>query len=140
MNPVRFLKDFRLIMFLVLNNHEEDKLAISAWVNNKLVQRNYIVKKNNDFLLCLEKFLSSQKSTLKDLVGLGVVMGVGRFTATRLLVTMVNTLSYSLKIPVLKLDNNFDIQVATAEAKQAKAGEYILPIYSSEPHINSKSK
>ncbi len=127
-------------MFLVFNNHEEDKLAISAWVDNKFVQRNYIVKKNNDFLLCLEKFLSSQKFTLKDLTGLGVVMGVGRFTATRLLVTMANTLAYSLKIPILKLDNNFDMQTALKQIKQAKTGEYILPIYSSEPHINSKSK
>lgn len=127
-------------MFVALNNYEEDKLVISAWVNNKLVQRNYIVKKNNDFLLSLEKFLSSQKATLNDLVGLGVVMGVGRFTATRLLVTMVNTLSYSLIIPVLRLENNFDIQVAFAKGGQAKVGEYILPIYSSEPHIYSKSK
>ena len=140
MNPVRFLKDFRLTMFLVLNNYEEDKLAISAWVDNKLVQRNYVVKKNNDFLLCLEKFLSSQKSTLKDLTGLGVVMGVGRFTATRLLVTMSNTLVYSLKIPVLRLDYDFDMQLALKQIKQVKAGEYILPVYSSEPHINSKSK
>lgn len=127
-------------MFLFLNNHEEDKLAVSAWMNNKLVQRNYAVKKNNDFLLCLEKFLSSQKLTLKDLAGLGVVMGVGRFTATRLLVTMANALAYSLKIPVSRLDHNFDAQSALAQVKQAKTGKYILPVYSSEPHINSKSK
>ncbi len=127
-------------MFLVLNNYQEDKLVINAWVNNKLVHRNYVIKKNNDFLLCLEKFLASNKATLKDLVGLGVVMGVGRFTATRLLVTMTNALSYSLKIPVLRLDNDFDIETAFTMAKQAKAGEYILPVYSSEPHIYSKSK
>ena len=127
-------------MFLVLDNYEEDKLAISAWVDNKLVQRNYVVKKNNDFLLCLEKFLSGKKSNLKDLSGLGVVMGVGRFTATRLLVTMVNTLAYSLKIPALRLEHNFDMESALEQIKQVKIGEYILPVYSSEPHINSKSK
>ncbi len=127
-------------MFLALNNYEEDKLSISAWMDNKLVQRNYVVKKNNDFLLCLEKFLSGKKTTLKDLTALGVVMGVGRFTATRLLVTMANTLAYSLKIPVLRLEHDFDMQSALAQVKNLKVGEYILPIYSSEPHINSKSK
>lgn len=127
-------------MFLVLNNYEEDKLSISAWMDNKLVQRNYFVKKNNDFLLCLEKFLSGKKTTLKDLTALGVVMGVGRFTATRLLVTMANTLAYSLKIRVLRLEHDFDMQSALAQVKNLKVGEYILPIYSSEPHINSKSK
>ncbi len=127
-------------MFLALNNYEEDKLSISAWMDNKLVQRNYVVKKNNDFLLCLEKFLSGKKFTVKDLTALGVVMGVGRFTATRLLVTMANTLAYSLKIPVLRLEHDFDMQSALAQVKNLKVGEYILPIYSSEPHINSKSK
>jgi tRNA A37 threonylcarbamoyladenosine modification protein TsaB len=127
-------------MFLFLNNREEGELVISAWMNNKIVQRNYAVKKNNDFLLCLENFLSSQKSILKDLNGLGVVMGVGRFTATRLLVTMANALAYSLKIPVLRLDHNFDMQTALAQIKKVKIGEYILPVYSSEPHINFKSK
>ena len=122
-------------MFLIIDNTEEDKVILSFWLNNKFVQRTYVTNKNKDALVCLEKLLSNLKLTLKDMRYLGVVVGVGRFTASRLAVTAVNTLAYSLKIPVVALPKNFDQTAAFKLAKSATAGKYVTPAYSGEAHV-----
>jgi len=122
-------------MFLIIDNTEEDKVILSFWLNNKFVQRTYVTNKNKDALVCLEKLLSNLKLTLKDMRYLGVVVGVGRFTASRLAVTAVNTLAYSLKIPVVALPKNFDQTAAFKLAKSAMPGKYVTPAYSGEAHV-----
>lgn len=124
-------------MWLILDNREEGNLQVSGWMNNKLVQSIYSIKENNDFLLAVERFLSEHTLTVDDLKGLGVYVGMGRFTASRLLVTLANSLAYSLQIPVLRLEPQIEIQTGFTLVFQAIAGKYILPVYSGEPHISS---
>ena len=130
-------------MLLVVDNTDDDKTTLYFWLNKKLVQQ--IFKKipnsrNNDSLLIyLDKFLSKLKITIKDIKCLGVVVGAGRFTSTRLAVTMANTLAYSLQIPVIKLLKDFDQTLALESAKQAVVGQYIMPEYSAEAHIQNKN-
>lgn len=92
--------------------------------------------KSKGVLVCLEKLLSSLKLELKDIKYLGVVVGVGRFTASRLGVTAVNTLAFSLKIPVVALPKNFNPADALELAKSAVAGKYVVPTYSAEARIS----
>ena len=147
-------------MFLIIDNTEEDpgtrsaaaarygagKIIFYFWLNNKFVQRIYVTNKNKGVLVCLEKLLSNfppkadppraEKSRkLKDITCLGVVVGAGRFTASRLAVTAVNTLAYSLKIPVVALPKNFDQTAAFKLAKSATAGKYVTPAYSGGAHV-----
>ncbi len=122
-------------MFLIVDNTEEGKVIFSFWLNNKFVQREYTTTKNNGVLVCLEKLLSGLKLKLKDIKYLGVVVGAGRFTATRLAVTAANTLAYSLKIPVVALSKDFDQAAAVKMAKAAKVNQYVSPVYSAEAHI-----
>lgn len=130
-------------MLLIVDNTEEDKTTLYFWLDKKFVQQ--IFKKipssrNNDSLLiCLDKFLSKLKITIKDIKCLGVVVGSGRFTSTRLAVTMANTLAYGLQIPIIKLLKNFDQGAALEAAKQAVVGQYIMPEYSAEAHIQNKN-
>ncbi len=122
-------------MFLIIDNTEEKKIIFSFLLNNKFVQRTYETKENKGVLVCLEKLLSSLKLTLKDIKYLGVVVGAGRFTASRLAVTTVNTLAFSLKIPVVALPKNFDQTDALKLAKSAVVGKYVMPAYSGEARI-----
>ena len=124
-------------MFVAVDNTEEGKLIFFVWLNNKFVQRIYQTNKNKGLLVCLEKLLASLKMTLKDLRCLGVVVGAGRFTASRLAATAVNTLAYSLKIPGLALPKNFDPTTALQSAKSAVAGKYVVPVYSGEARIGN---
>ncbi len=137
-------------MFLIVDNTEEDAITFSFWLNNKFAQRIFVLQrrvsmdvtrhdfvksKNKGVLICLEKLLSTLKLDLKDIKYLGVVVGVGRFTASRLGVTAVNTLAFSLKIPVVALPKNFDPAHALKLAKSAAAGKYVVPTYSAEARI-----
>ena len=122
-------------MFLVIDNTENEKVIFYSLTDNKSVQKSFTTNKNIDLLVCLEKFLSGLKSGLKDIKYLGVVVGEGRFTATRLAVTAANSLAYSLKIPIVAVPKNFDQAVVFKLAKAAVAGEYIIPTYSGEARV-----
>ncbi len=122
-------------MFLIIDNTEEDKVIFDFSLDNKFVQRIFATKDNRNILVILDKLLSGLKLKLKDITHLGVVVGAGRFTASRLAVTAVNTLAYSLKIPVVALPKNFDQTAALELAKSAVVGKYVVPIYSGEARI-----
>ncbi len=147
-------------MLLVIDNTEDDRGVFYAEMDNKFVQgvfkrtaasskqktsghnirsKVFKTKQSDDLLVCLDKFLSDLNLSVKDITCVGVVMGVGRFTATRLAVTLANTLAYGLHIPVIKLEKNFDQRAASAKAKEAKAGQYVMPEYSAEAHIQGKN-
>jgi len=130
-------------MLLIVDNTEDDKTILYFWLNKKFVQQVFKkipASRNNDNLLVyLDKFLSKLKITIKDIKCLGVVVGSGRFTSTRLAVTMANTLAYGLQIPVIKLLKSFDQNLALETAKQAVVGQYIMPEYSAEAHIQNKN-
>ena len=122
-------------MFLIVDNTEDDKATFSFLLNNEFVQRDFVTSKNKGLVVCLEELLASLKLKLKDIKHLGVVVGAGKFTASRLAVTAVNALAYSLKIPVVALPKNFDQAVAFKLAKSAVAGKYVVPTYSGEVRI-----
>lgn len=123
-------------MFFILDNTEDEKFLFYYFVNNKLVQRNYKVVKNKSIAAYLEKLLVDLKLNLIDVTCLGVVVGEGKFTASRLAVTAVNTLAYSLKIPAVALPKNFDEALALKLAKSAVVGEYLIPTYSAEARVS----
>lgn len=122
-------------MFLIVDNTEEGKVTFSFSLDNKFAQRTFETKDNRDVLFFLEKLLSSLKLNLPDIKYLGVVVGVGRFTASRLAVTTVNTLAFSLKIPVVALSKDFDQTTALKLVKSATVGQYVIPVYSGEARI-----
>ncbi len=139
-------------MFLVIDNSEEhpstrsavaarcgaSKIIFYFWLNNKCVQRIFKSSHHTSIGACLEKFLISRKLSLKNIKCLGVVMGAGRFTATRLAVTFANTLAFCLKIPVIGLTENFLANPPDfwlKKAKIAKAGKYVIASYSGEARI-----
>ena len=104
-------------------------------MDNKFAQRIFETKDNRDVLFFIEKLLSTLKLNLQDIKSLGVVVGAGRFTASRLAVTTVNTLAFSLKVPVVALPKNFDEVTALELIKSAVVGKYVVPTYSGEARI-----
>ena len=122
-------------MFLIVDNTEEEKIIFTFLLNNKFVQRTFKTNKNKGILICLDKLLSNLGLKLKDIKYLGIVVGVGRFTASRLAATAFNTLAFSLKIPVVALPKNFDHTAAFKLAQLAVAGKYVVPIYSGEARV-----
>lgn len=74
---------------------------------------------------------------LEALSGVAVVVGQGRFTATRVATVTANTLAYSLKIPVAAV-RAFDTALADAALSAAPLGRYAHPEYSAAARIGGK--
>lgn len=94
----------------------------------------YELPPSEDISVVLMEFLRSQNIALHSLSGIAVVQSMGTFSATRRLTIMVNTLAYSLQIPVVNL-KSFSSEPVEHIFSEAKLGQYILPRYSAEPNI-----
>lgn len=123
---------------MIVDNTKEGKVVFSFLLNNKFVQRIFKTGKNPNLAASLEKFSSGRGWFLKDIKYLGVVVGAGRFTATRLAVTFVNTLAFALKIPVFALAGNFladPVDITLKKVRAAKVGQYAIALYSGEARV-----
>lgn len=95
-------------------------------------------KKQKPLLVILDSFLSKNKKKLSDIAGIAVVVGHGRFTATRIAVTIANTLSYALKIPVVAVLSSNNPEFAENMLKKTKPGVFVSAKYSGEAHIGGQ--
>lgn len=123
-------------MKLLIDNSEESEIIICA-KNQKWEKFVISNKAQKPLLLILENFLFKNKKNFKDITGIAVVVGKGRFTATRIAVTIVNTLGYALKIPVVSVISS-DTELAEKAFKKAKPGVFISAKYSGEAHIGGQ--
>lgn len=92
-----------------------------------------------ELLAAFARVLEEKKSSIEAVLGLGVIVGKGTFTATRVSTTLVNTLAFSHKIPVIacrELPDPHDIKELCASYE---AGTYIQAVYSAEPRIHKKN-
>lgn len=125
-------------MFLVIDNTAGDKLVFFV-SENEVDWRTYEFPsdKNGALLIALEKILKETTRSLNELRGLAVKVGKGKFTSTRIAVTVGNTLAYALKIPIVA-DKEIDLSTIIEKIKNTPVGEYALPVYSGEPRLGNK--
>lgn len=93
------------------------------------IKKTYLGRTEQIFPSLLQ-YLKLQKLTLKQVSGLGVVVGPGGFTAVRLAVIFANTLAYTLALPLyaFKVGEKIDFT-------QKKAEKQLTPLYLSAPNI-----
>lgn len=124
-------------MYLVIDNSVDDQVLFYVYLNTKWVQGN-INSNNKSLLLALTKFLSSVGKELKDIRGIAVVVGKGRFTSTRVAITMSNALALALKITVLAVDKfSADLEKQFA---QTQGVVYASARYSAPANIGIKKQ
>lgn len=123
-------------MYLLLDNSNAGEIGIYLWLNNIWVQHIYSASENN-LVVAIDKCLREEKCTLKDLEGIAVVVGKGSFTSTRIAVTVANTLSYALSIPVVSTVSIEDAGLIT-KIKNANKDILVSAVYSGEPNIGKK--
>jgi tRNA A37 threonylcarbamoyladenosine modification protein TsaB len=90
-------------------------------------------------LTAIQKVLAEAGKTLTDLKGLGVTVGIGRFTATRIAVTAGNTMAYALSIPIVGM-TKMDYEDFMKKIKEVPTGQYVSAKYSGEAHIGKKKQ
>lgn len=122
-------------MYLVIDNSIDGQVLFYAYLNTKWVQTAITTNQKN-LLLALNEFCDSVGKQIKDLEGIAVVVGFGKFTSTRVATTMVNALALSLCIPVLAVDRfneNLHKQLANTPS-----GIYVSARYSAPANIGVK--
>ncbi|EKD43335.1 MAG: hypothetical protein ACD_72C00333G0002 [uncultured bacterium] len=119
-------------MYLLIDNSPNDKIVLYYCLDTDWIQSQY-ERDNRSLMEIVENLLLSINKKLPDLQGLAVVVGKGKFTATRIATTLVNTLSFALKIPVVAVDD-FNPNLIK-EIKASPVGQYVSAQYSAPANI-----
>ena len=83
--------------------------------------------------------LNTESVQLADVMGIAVRVSKGKFTATRIAVTVANTLAYSLHIPVVAY-KEFDGPNLIKMLQEAQPDLYVSAEYSAEARIGPPAK
>lgn len=128
-------------MYLFLDNSTENKIIFFVFDSSKRVYKFscFGKKAQKGPLSFFEELIKNKKIILTKIKGIGVKIGAGRFTATRVAVTFGNTLGYFLKKPIIGLEN-FEVEDFLKKIKQTKKGIYLSAKYSGEANIGKAKK
>jgi len=125
-------------MYLGIDNSTDDKVIFYKWNDDQFSIEEKPLNESGDLLLGLQLVLKKENLSLNNLQGLAVRVGVGKFTSTRVAVTVANTLAFALNIPVVGVKEFMENTVE--EIKQQTPGIYVSASYSGEPNIGKKKE
>lgn len=83
----------------------------------------------------IRDLLKAQKLELKDVAGIVCYKGPGSFTGLRIGLTVADTLSYSLEIPIVGSTGGDWIQTGISGFGAGENEKFALPEYGAEVHI-----
>ncbi len=133
-------------MYLFLNNLEKKSINLGLskkgdffWLTVKNFQN-----RNEKILINIEKILKNNRTALKNLKGIVVINGPGSFAGIRVALSVVNTLGWFLKIPVVGLPivadkKNQDLFIKGIE--KINKTKFLLiaqPFYGKNPNISPR--
>jgi len=127
-------------MYVVFDTAADLKVVIHYSLNEGAVWQafSYEGKEEGLLLKALDGLLIELHKNLSDITRLGVVVGQGTFTGTRVAVTVANTLAFVLACPVAALPD-FVPERTVAALLQAVPGHFAAALYSGEPRIGKKA-
>lgn len=88
----------------------------------------------------LQNRLDEQGKNWSNLTGIGVFTGPGSFTGLRIGLTVMNTLSDSLKIPIVGVNGENWQQTAARRLGDGENDRIALPNYGAEANITTPKK
>lgn len=124
-------------MYLFIDNSDDEKIVLKLYLNNVWVQADFLTTEFQ-LLVAIDHFLTEKNMVLQDIKGLAVLVGKGRFTATRIAVTVANSLSLSLRVPVVGV--KVFTEDVNNEISETPTGRLISAEYSGEANIGTKKK
>lgn len=88
----------------------------------------------------LETFLKKNGAEFSDLKGLYIYKGPGSFTGLRIGITVLNTMAYSLSIPIVgTMGSNWQL-LATDSLMKGENHKIVIPHYGAEARITKPKK
>ncbi len=123
-------------MFLLIDNSNDEYLRVVIKLGDKIIVENVAIDGSTGLLDNIDQLLRKNRLTLNELKGVAVVVGQGRFTLTRVAVTLANILAYALHIPVVGALNIKDDWLKKLTIQLS--GQYLSARYSAEPNIGTQ--
>lgn len=120
-------------MNLTINTIDRNNIEIGLFKKDELLLFNFVTEKQSEDLLnAIDGILKKENLTLQDIDSILVNQGPGSYTGVRVGVTVVNTLGWSLDIPVFgykegELEKNL---LKIVKLKIKNFSQIVLPYYS----------
>ncbi len=125
-------------MYLLFDNSSATEIVIFySQAGTSVQERRFERSSAGSLLRALHDLLLDLGLDKSVLQGVATLVGQGRFTATRVAVTVANTLAFALKIPVIAVLSTEGLAWVAALKKQL-VGTYVLPEYSGPPRLGGK--
>ena len=116
---------------LYLYDGSESVAAVSWQADRELAHR--LLKK-------IDEFLGANKQSLETLSGLFVFQGPGSFTGLRIGLTVMNTLSYALSVPIVgEVGDDWQVR-AIERLSSGENDKVVMPFYGAEARITTPKK
>lgn len=84
--------------------------------------------------------LADNNAELRDITGIGVYLGPGSFTGLRIGITVLNTLSDSLKVPIVGGTGDVWAKDVVDRLSRGENDHIALPFYGNDAHITTPRK
>lgn len=128
-------------MYILIDNSPEDQIVFYYTEKRRWKKKIFtrLSWKGDGLLFFFDKLLIEADKKLSDIKGLVVVLGKGKFIATRIATTDANALAYILKVPIIGT-NKINCPLLLKKIKAAKSGVYISAKYSAEANIGKNKK
>lgn len=115
-----------------LYNDQGEQVSYYPWQADRKLAK--------DLLKELKGQLDAQQLDWKDVTGIVVFKGPGSFTGLRIGLTVANTLSYSLDVPIIATEGENWIADGLARLRSGENDRLALPHYGAEANITMPKK
>jgi tRNA threonylcarbamoyladenosine biosynthesis protein TsaB len=88
----------------------------------------------------IRDILARNQIDFKDVNGILVFQGPGSFTGLRIGITVANTLSYSLQIPIVGASTDNWISRGRQQLEHGEHDQLVQPEYGRQPHITKPKR
>lgn len=125
-------------MILYINTSQKEKFTLGLYENKLILKtiQSPIGTMSEKFLLELDKFLKSNKTSLKNISAVIVFQGPGSYTSLRIGISIANALAWSLDISIIgMLAKNLKLKAKSISLKlKGKIGfnKPVIPFYQQE--------
>ncbi len=130
-------------MHLAIASQDISELILALFDGKNIVQSEVFLVPPEQHLDSLDKALEKWGLSIQDLKGVIVVTGPGSFTASRVSVTLANSLALTQKIPVWGLENTdkrpLGDLLAEVDLLQLPEQGFVLPSYDRPPMITKSA-
>ena len=130
-------------MILALRTDSPTAELILATPDGTIIEReSWLAERRlaHELLGKLESLLGRHDTSWKQLTGLVVFMGPGSFTGLRIGITVMNTIAYSERLPIVGTREDSWFENGTQRLQLGENDQIVLPEYGAPAHITTPRK